>query len=156
LAQTPQKQATGKTMQGEILFKSEDIEITPKVARFKNSSYQVANIDSVSLEKIGRMNLAAIVVLCFGLSALLSGLAVKFYFFGFRLGALGGDGSGYFLGIGITLALVALGLQLIWPRWCHTLWLKTSSGNVEALVSDDEEQVSAVRRALERAFLERQ
>ena len=143
-------------MQGEILYARDGIEITPKVARFKNSSYQIANIDSVTVEKTSRMNFAAVVILCFGLGALLSGLVVKSYFFGFRLAVLDGDGSSYFLSIGIALGLVALIVQLIWPRWCHTLCLKTSSGNVVALVSDDEAQVSAVREALEKAFVQHQ
>jgi hypothetical protein len=36
-------------MSEEILLKSSTVEITPKVARFRSTSYQIANIGSVSV-----------------------------------------------------------------------------------------------------------
>ena len=57
-------------MAEDVLLRAGTVEITPKVARFGSTSYQIANIGSVSVHVRHKFNLAvwllliAIVVLC--------------------------------------------------------------------------------------------
>jgi hypothetical protein len=46
-------------------------------------------------------------------------------------------------------------LQLIWPRRVYVLVLRTSGGDVDAVVSRNKEFVSNVQKAVEQAFVVR-
>ncbi|TMK09861.1 MAG: hypothetical protein E6G75_20825 [Alphaproteobacteria bacterium] len=46
-------------------------------------------------------------------------------------------------------------LQLIWPRRVYVLVLRTSSGDVEAVISRNREFVSNLQKAVEQAFVVR-
>jgi hypothetical protein len=51
--------------------------------------------------------------------------------------------------------VAALLLQLVWPRRVYVLILRTSGGDVDALMSREKEFVSNVQKAVEQAFVVR-
>ena len=137
------------------LLQVDDIVITSSVARFGNITFQIANIDSVSVESVRRMNSVALFSLFFGLGVFVSGIALIGYHSAFSHRGIGTGLATYFFGGALALAAVGLLVQLIWPRRCAKLVLKTSSGDVEALTSDDQVYVASVQKALEDAFAQR-
>jgi hypothetical protein len=56
---------------------------------------------------------------------------------------------------GIAVVIGSLLLQLIWPLRVYVLVLRTSSGEVDAIVSRNKEFVSNVQKAVEQAFVVR-
>jgi uncharacterized membrane protein (UPF0182 family) len=57
------------------------------------------------------------------------------------------------VGISVVVIVAAIAVQKIWPLLVHTLILKTSSGDIQALVSRNSGHVFAVQGAIERAFV---
>jgi hypothetical protein len=57
--------------------------------------------------------------------------------------------------IGVAVMVAALLLQLVWPRRVYVLILRTSGGDVDALMSREKEFVSNVQKAVEQAFVVR-
>ena len=55
--------------------------------------------------------------------------------------------------LGVSVMVAAFLLQFLWPRRLYVLVLRTSSGDVDALISRKEQLVSNVRQALEQAFM---
>ena len=56
---------------------------------------------------------------------------------------------------GIAVVIGFLLLQLIWPLRVYVLVLRTSGGDVDAVVSRNKEFVSNVQKAVEQAFVVR-
>ena len=56
---------------------------------------------------------------------------------------------------GIVVVIGSFLLQLIWPLRVYVLVLRTSSGDVDAIVSRNNEFVSNVQKAVEQAFVVR-
>ena len=56
---------------------------------------------------------------------------------------------------GIAVVIGPFLLQLIWPLRVYVLVLRTSSGEVDAIVSRNKEFVSNVQKAVEQAFVVR-
>jgi hypothetical protein len=139
----------------DVLLATGDVEITPKIARFGTSTYQIANIGGLTIDQTRWMNPVALFLLCFSLGTLFSGLATGVYMSGMSLKSLRSDVSMYFFGAAAALGAIGLLIQIIWPRRSLTLTLKTSSGDIEALASDDSAHVAAVQGALEQAFAHR-
>lgn len=137
------------------LLKTGDIEIEHGIARFGPTTYQLAAITGLSVDKRRRINVAALSLLLFSIGFLLSGLLTGGYLVSFTLAALKFDIAPYFFGATLVLLVLGAVIQIIWPRQTFTLTLKTPSGDVEALVSEDESHVASVRRALEGAFAPR-
>jgi hypothetical protein len=133
-------------MSETVLLKAATVEITTKVARFGNTSFQVANIGSVSLNVDRQINPFAI--FCF-----LAGAAIAA--FGFAEKVERPEYVGYALAIGATVAVFGFIIQLMWPRQVFTFLLKTSSNDVQKLVSTDGDHLDAIRTAVENAFIER-
>jgi hypothetical protein len=55
----------------------------------------------------------------------------------------------------VAVMVASLLLQLIWPRREYVLVLRTSGGDVDALISRNKDFVSNVQKALEQAFVVR-
>jgi hypothetical protein len=56
---------------------------------------------------------------------------------------------------GIAVVIGSFLLQLIWPLRIYVLVLRTSSGDVDAIMSRNKEFVSNVQKAVEQAFVVR-
>jgi Family of unknown function (DUF6232) len=142
-------------MADDVLLATRDVEITPKIARFGTSTYPIANIGGLTIDRTRWMNPIALFLLCFSFGALFSGFTIGVYMAGMTLGSLRSEVSMYFFGAAAALGAIGLLMQLIWPRRSLTLTLKTSTGDIEALASDDSAYVAAVQGALEAAFAHR-
>jgi hypothetical protein len=135
-------------MPQELLFQLDDVRVTPHIAQFGGTSYQIANIGSVRVVPLKKRNPVAVVVFFLGLGL----LAVAI------LGPYGNDLAEAKSGVaiaGLGILLAACLLQLVWPRRVFMLILKTSSGDVEALTSRKKRFVFDVKQAVEQAFIAR-
>lgn len=131
-------------MQDAIIFKRGNIEITTKIARFGGTTYQVCNIGSVATFFEKKFNVIAIalfvIAILVGLWA--NDMNTKHY----------GDPQ-LPVAIAVTAAVLAIIIQMFWPRKVFTFLLKTSSNDVYKLVSEDGEWLESIQGALESAFL---
>lgn len=118
-------------MDTNTYFQSGGISITKDVARFDGTSYAIRNINTVKIEpKSPSINLGAAAI---AIGVLL--IVLEFYTVGLLLAAMG-----------VVFIIVAV------QRKRFELILVTSSGNVQALESSNQQLVSDVKLAIERAF----
>ena len=131
-----------------LLFELNVARITPHIARFGDTSYQIASIGSVHLVRRRKYNPITIIIFLVGLGILASAVVKS------RMTGLAEE---YFsiAVTGVAVMFAALLLQLIWPRRVHVLILSTSSGDVDAVRSRDKEFVSNLKKAIEQAFVVR-
>ncbi len=135
-------------MPQELLFELGDVRVTPHIAQFGGTSYQIANIGSVRVVPLKKRNPVAVVIFLLGLGL----LAVAI--FGHYDNEPAEAKSGVVLA-GLGMMLAAGLLQFAWPRRVFMLMLKTSSGDVEALKSRKKKFVFDVKQAVEQAFIAR-
>jgi hypothetical protein len=135
-------------MPQRLLFELNGARITPHVARFGDTSYQIASIGSVHVVRRKRVNPLAVLIFFLGLGTLAAAIVKS------RMTGLSDE---YFsmAVTGVAVMFAALLLQLIWPRRVHALILSTSSGDVDALTSRHKEPVSNLKKAIEQAFVVR-
>lgn len=135
-------------MPQELLFELNGVRITPHIATFGGTSYQIANVGSVNVVRHKKFNPVAVLVFLLGLGIL--GIAIV----NSRMTGLAEE---YFAmaATGVAVMLGAFFLQLVWPGRVHVLILRISSGAVEALTSRDKEFVFNVQKAIEQAFVVR-
>ena len=133
-------------MADELLLKSGSVQITPKMARFGSTSYQIANIGSVTVESVRKWNV-------FGVCLLVVSVVLGVWGFGIQ-----GTRPDQATNLWLATAVVVIGamvIQKIWPQIIYTVILKTSSGDIQALSSKDRGHVFSVQHALEDAFVRR-
>jgi hypothetical protein len=132
----------------ELLFELNDVRITPHVAQFGGTSYQIANIGGVRVVRLRKRNPIAVIAFFLGLAIIAAAAAAS------RNEELA---ESYFpvavAGVGVIIG--AFLLQLVWPRRPFALILRTSSGDVEALTSRKKKFIFDVKQALEQAFVAR-
>jgi hypothetical protein len=135
-------------MPQELLFELNDVRITPHVASIGGASYQISSIGSVHVVRRNRRNPVVIVVFLLGLGVLATAMVAS---------RTTGSPDDYFsmAVIGVSAMVGAFLLHFVSPRRLHVLVLRTSSGDVDALISHNQRFVSDVRQALEQAFLVR-
>jgi Family of unknown function (DUF6232) len=130
----------------ELLFEQNDVRITPHVASFGSTSYQISSIGSVHVGQRKKRHPMVVVVFLLGLGTLATAIVAS------RATGLPDD---YFpmAAIGVSVMVAAFLLQFVWPRHLYVLVLRTSSGDVDALTSHEKKLVSNARQALEQAFM---
>ena len=135
-------------MPQELLFELNGVRITPHIATFGGTSYQIANVGSVNVVRHKKFNPVAVLVFLLGLGIL--GIAIV----NSRMTGLAEE---YFAmaATGVAVMLGAFFLQLVWPGRAYMLLLRISSGEVNALTSRDKELVYNVQKAIEQAFVVR-
>ena len=135
-------------MPQELLFELNNVRITPHIAAFSGTSYQIASIGSVHVVRRKKRNPVAVAIFLLGLGIVVAAIVAS------RTTGLAED---YFsmAATGVVVVIAAVLLQLVWPRWVHVLILRTSSGDVDALASRNKQFVSNVQQALEQAFVVR-
>jgi len=136
-------------MTQELLFELGDVRITPHLAQFGGTSYQIANIGSVRVAQRRRRNPLAVVLFLVGLALLVAAVVA-------------GGGGRQPLDINMSATAVGLGLmaaaillQLFWPRRIFTVMLKTPSGDIAAFSSRKKQLVFNIKQAIEQAFIAR-
>ncbi len=132
-------------MAERAIFKNKTIDITTKVARFGTISYQVSTIGSVSVFNAKKLSPWAIAIFF---------LAVVSFLVGSNLKGMQDQPGQIAFAIAATLLIGSFIVQNLWPRREFTFILKSCSGEVYKLVSDDGEYLESLQRALEMAFVE--
>jgi Family of unknown function (DUF6232) len=142
------EQGRRTSMPQELLFELKDARVTPHIATFGGTSYQIANVGSVHVARRKRSNPFAVLTFLVGLGVLTAAIVKS------RMTGLADE---YFsmAVTGVAVMLAALLLQLIWPARVYVLVLRTSSGDVDAVTSRNKEFVSNLQKAVEQAFLVR-
>ena len=110
-------------MPQELLFELNGARVTPHIATFGGTSYQIANIGSVHVARRKRSNPVAVIILLLGLGTVATAIVKS------RMTGLADE---YFsmAATGIAVMFAALLLQLIWPGRVYVLILRTSGGDV--------------------------
>jgi uncharacterized protein DUF6232 len=135
-------------MPQELLFELNGARVTPHIATFGGTSYQIANIGSVHVARRKRSNPVAVIILLLGLGTVATAIVES------RMTGLADE---YFsmAATGIAVMFAALLLQLIWPGRVYVLILRTSGGDADAVTSRNKEFVSNLQKAVEQAFFVR-
>jgi len=135
-------------MPQELLFELNGARVTPHIATFDGTSYQIANIGSVRIVRRKKYNPLAIIIFLVGLGVLAAAIVKS------RMTGLAEE---YFSMAATAVAIMVASflLQLIWPRRLYVLVLRTSSGDLDAVISRNKEFVSNVQKAIEQAFFVR-
>jgi Family of unknown function (DUF6232) len=133
------------SMPQQLLFELNGARVTPHIATFRGTSYQIANIGSVHVVRRRKYNPFAIIIFLLGLGILVAAIVKS------RVTGLAEE---YFsmAATAVVLMVASVLLQLIWPRRVYVLVLRTSSGDVDAIMSRNKEFVSNVQKAVEQAF----
>ena len=135
-------------MPQELLFELNGARVTPHIATFGGTSYQIANIGSVHVARRKRSNPVAVIILLLGLGTVATAIVKS------RMTGLA-DEYLSMAATGIAVMFAALLLQLIWPGRVYVLILRTSGGDVDAVTSRNKEFVSNLQKAVEQAFFVR-
>jgi Family of unknown function (DUF6232) len=135
-------------MPQELLFELNGARVTPHIATFGGTSYQIATIGSVHVVRRRKYNPLAVIIFLLGVG-ILAAAVVK--------SRMTGLAEEYFsmAATGVAVMVAAFLLQLIWPGRVYVLVLRTSSGDVDAVISRNKEFVSNVQKAVEQAFVVR-
>jgi hypothetical protein len=122
------RESTEQAMPQELLFELDDVRITPYIAQFGGTSYQIASIGSVRVAPLKKRNPVAVIVFLLGV--------------GLSVAAIVRSGNEQLAEANFPVAATAIGvmfaaylLQLVWPRRVYKLILQTHGGDVEALTS---------------------
>jgi hypothetical protein len=105
----PAKDRTEQAMSQDLIFELNDARITPYIAQFGGTSYQIASIGSVRVVLVKKLNPVSIIVVLLGV--------------GLFLAAIVRSGSQELAESNFPVAVTAVGvvfaaclLQLVWPR----------------------------------------
>jgi len=131
-------------MPQELLFELNGARVTPHIATFGGTSYQIANIGSVHVVRRKKYNPLAVVIFVLGLGILAAAILKSP-----MTGIVEEYSSMAATGVAVMVASVLI--QLIWPRRVYVLVLRTSGGDVDAIMSRNKEFVSNVQKAVEQA-----
>jgi hypothetical protein len=134
-------------MPQELLFELNGARVTPHIATFGGTSYQISNIGSVRVMRRKKYNPLAVIIFLLGLGIVAAAIVKS------RMTGLAEESSMAATGIAIVIGSILL--QLIWPLRVYVLVLRTSSGDVDAIMSRHKEFVSNVQKAVEQAFVVR-
>jgi|SRR6188472_732457 len=136
-----------KTMSQPALFELDEVRVTPYIAQFGDTSYQIAGISSVRATQGNKLGRAAIFVF-------LSGVGL------FILAIVRSSGSEAQADANFPVAVTAVGImllsfliQLVLPGRMFKLILRTHGSDVEVLTSSQKKFILDVRQAVEAAFI---
>jgi Family of unknown function (DUF6232) len=133
-------------MSQELLFELDDVRITPYIAQFGGTSYQIGSISSVRAGQGKKLSRLAVVVFLLGV--------------GLFVAAIARSGSEQQADANFPVAAAAVGImflsflvQLVLPRRVFKLILRTQAGDVEVLKSNRRKFILDVKQAVESAFV---
>ena len=130
-------------MPQELLFELNGARVTPHIATFGGTSYQISNIGSVRVMQRKKYNPLAVIIFVLGLGILVAAMVKS------RMTGLAEE-SFSMAATGIAVVIGAFLLQLIWPLRVYVLVLRTSSGDVDAIMSRNKELFPTFRKLLSR------
>jgi hypothetical protein len=133
-------------MSQELLFELDDVRVTPYVAQFGGTSYQIGSISSVRARQTKRLSRVAVFVFLLGV--------------GLFVAAILKSSNEEQVEANFPVALSAVGIiffsflvQLVLPRRVFKLVLRTHGGDVEVLASNRSKFILDVKQAVEDAFV---
>ena len=133
-------------MSQELLFELDNVRITPYLAQFGATSYQIASISSVRAIQSKKLSRIAIFVFFLGLALFVVAMA--------RSGTEQRADANFSLAvIAAAIAFASVFVQLIIPRRIYKLMLRTHGRDVEVLTSTRSKFILDVKRAVEEAFI---
>src|SRR5437667_9603784 len=113
-------------MPQELLFELDGARVTPHIAKFGGTSYQISNIGSVRVMQRKKYNPLAVIIFLLGLGILAAAIVKS------RMTGLAEE-SFSMAATGIAVVIGSFLLQLIWPLRVYVLFLRTSSGDGDAI-----------------------
>jgi hypothetical protein len=132
--------------QGSPIFELDDVRITPYVAQFGGTSYQITSISSVRAIQAKRLSKLAIFVFLLGV-----GLFVAAFF---RSGNETQADANFPVAVtSVGIMFLSLLIQGVLPRRVFKLILRTHSSDIEVLTSSKKKFILDVRQAVEAAFI---
>jgi len=133
-------------MSQELLFELDNVRVTPYLAQFGATSYQIASISSVRALQSRKLSRIAIFVFFLGVALFVVAMA--------RSGTEQRADANFSLAvIAAAIAFAAVFVQLIIPRRIYKLILRTHGRDVEVLTSTRSKFILDVKRAVEEAFI---
>jgi hypothetical protein len=135
-------------MPQELLFELDDVRITPYVAQFGGTSYQMASISSVRAIQGKKLSRLAAFVFLAGLGLFVVAMAKS----GSEQSA---DANFPAAAIAAAAMFLSVVVQLVLPRRIFKLVLRTHGGDVEVLTSNRGKFILDVKQAVEAAFVTR-
>jgi hypothetical protein len=136
-----------KTVSQSALFELDEVRVTPYIAQFGDTSYQIAAISSVRAIRGKKLSRVAIFVF-------LSGVGL------FILAIVRSSGSAIQADANFPVAVTAVGImllsfliQLVLPGRMFKLILRTHGSDVEVQTSSQKKIILDVRQAVEGAFI---
>jgi hypothetical protein len=133
-------------MSQELLFELDKVRITPYLAQFGATSYQIASISSVRALQSRKLSRIAIFVFFLGVALFVVAMA--------RSGTEQRADANFSLAvIAAAIAFASVFVQLIIPRRIYKLILRTHGRDVEVLTSTRSKFILDVKRAVEEAFI---
>jgi hypothetical protein len=133
-------------MPQELLFELDDVRVTPYIAQFGETSYQIASISSVRATQAKRISRVAIFVFLLGAGLFVAAIL--------RSGSEEQADANFPIGVtAFSIMFLSLLIQVVLPRRIFKLILKTHGGDVEVLTSSRSKFILDVKRAVETAFI---
>ena len=133
-------------MSQELLFELDNVRVTPYLAQFGATSYQIASISSVRAIQSKKLSRIAVFVFCLGAALFVVAMA--------RSGTEQRADANFSLAvIAAAIAFASVFVQLIIPRRIYKLMLRTHGRDVEVLTSTRSKFILDVKRAVEEAFI---
>ena len=133
-------------MPQELLFELDDVRVTPYVAQFGGTSYQMGSISSVRARQTKRLSRVAVFVFLLGVvlfvAAILSSNSEEQAEANFPVAVTA-----------VGIIIFAFLVQLVLPRRVFKLILRTHGGDVEVLASNRSKFILDVKQAVEDAFV---
>jgi hypothetical protein len=141
--------STERAMAQQLVFELDDVRVTPYIAQFGDTSYQIASIGSVRVLRVKKRNPVAVALFLLGVALFVAAIVRS-------------SGNRELADANFPLAAIAVGtmfaaflLQLVWPSRVFKLLLRTHSADVEALTSNRSQVVLDVKQTIETAFIAR-
>jgi hypothetical protein len=133
-------------MPQDLLFELDDVRITPYVAQFGGTSYQIRSISSVRATRGKRLSRLAVLGCLLGVGL-----------FAFALARSDtqehSDANFPFAVAAAAIVVLSVIVQLFAPRRIYKLVLRTHGGDAEVLTSYRNKFIMDVKQAVEEAFI---
>ena len=133
-------------MPQELLFELDDVRVTPLMAQFGGTSYQIASISSVRAREAKGISRLALLVFFVGVAVLVAAIATS----GTQVEA---DSNFPVAVSAVGIMIFSLLVQLVLPRRVFKLILRTHGGDVDVLTSRRPKFILDVKQAIEDAFV---
>jgi hypothetical protein len=133
-------------MSQELIFELNNVRVTPYIAQFGSTSYQIASISSVRARQGKGLSRLAILLFLLGVGIFVAAIL--------RSGTPEQADANFPVGMaGVGTVFLSLLVQFFAPRRIYKLVLRTHGGDVEVLTSSRSQFILDVKKAIEDAFV---